>query len=107
MPLLNAEYFEIKNGSKPKLNIGIAHESQAVGKTIRNAKYSNQVIENLMKVYDKVGDEIFGNSKVVEILGCSETTATAYISHAILKPFFGLLQCYYEEGYSSILHHKG
>ncbi|MBQ4512118.1 MAG: hypothetical protein II969_03930 [Anaerolineaceae bacterium] len=32
-----------------------------------------------MKVYDKVGDEIFGNSKVVEILGCSETTATAYI----------------------------
>lgn len=76
---VNAEYFEIKNGSKPKSNIGIEYESQAVGQTIRNAKYSNQVIENLMKVYDKVGDEIFGNSKVVEILGCSETTATAYI----------------------------
>lgn len=76
---VNAEYFEIKNGSKPKSNIGIEHESQAVGQTIRNAKYSNQVIENLIKVYDKVGDEIFGNSKVVEILGCSETTATAYI----------------------------
>lgn len=69
----------VYKGPKPKSNIGIEHESQAVGQTIRNAKYSNQVIENLMKVYDKVGDEIFGNSKVVEILGCSETTATAYI----------------------------
>ncbi len=76
---VNEEFFEIKNGSKPKSSLSIEHESQVVGETIRNAKYSNQVIGNLMKIYDKVGEEIFGNSKVVEILGCSETTATTYI----------------------------
>ena len=31
---VNEEYFEIKNGIKPKSNLGIAHESQAVKKAI-------------------------------------------------------------------------
>ena len=76
---VNEEYFEIKNGIKPKQNLGIEHESQVVKKAILSAKYSDQVIENLMRIYNKVGDDIFGNSKVVEILGCSETTATTYL----------------------------
>ena len=61
---VNAEYFEIKNGIKPKSNLGIAHESQAVKKAILIAKYSDKVIENLMEIYNKVGNDIFGNSKV-------------------------------------------
>ena len=76
---VNEEYFEIKNGIKPKSNLGISHESQSVKDTIRNANFSNRVIKNLMRIYDKAGDDIFGNSKIAEILGCSETTATTYI----------------------------
>ena len=28
---------------------------------------------------EQLGTEVFGNSKIVEVLGCSETTATSYI----------------------------
>ena len=32
-----------------------------------------------LKLYEEIGTEIFGNSRVVEILGCSEVTATSYL----------------------------
>lgn len=32
-----------------------------------------------MKLYEEIGTEVFGNSRVVEVLGCSEVTATAYL----------------------------
>lgn len=32
-----------------------------------------------MKLYDGIGAEVFGNSRVVEILDCSEVTATSYL----------------------------
>ena len=38
-----------------------------------------------MRIYDQVGTEVFGNSRIVEILGCSETTATKYISRMYEK----------------------
>ena len=32
-----------------------------------------------MKLYEGIGTEVFGNSRVVEVLGCSEVTATSYL----------------------------
>ena len=32
-----------------------------------------------MKLYEEIGTEVFGNSRVVEIIGCSEVTATSYL----------------------------
>ena len=33
----------------------------------------------MIHIYEQFGTEVFGNSKIVEILQCSETTATSYI----------------------------
>ena len=41
--------------------------------------YKKKIKQNIMKLYDEIGTEIFGNSRVVEILGCSEVTATSYL----------------------------
>ena len=44
-----------------------------------DSKYSKKIKQNTLKIYEEVGTEVFGNSRVVEILGCSEVTATAYL----------------------------
>lgn len=42
--------------------------------------YSRATKQNIIRIYEEVGKEIFGNSRIVEILDCSETTATKYIN---------------------------
>ncbi len=37
------------------------------------------VKQNVLKLYEEIGTGVFGNSRVVEILGCSEVTATSYL----------------------------
>ena len=76
---VNEEYIEIKNSTKPKINIGIESETQEVKKIILDSKCSSTVKRNLIKIYENIGSEVFGNSKVKEVLDCSEPTATAYI----------------------------
>ena len=44
-----------------------------------DSEYSKTIKQNILKIYEEVGTEVFGNSRVVEILGCSEVTATAYL----------------------------
>ena len=41
--------------------------------------YTNKIKQNVLKLYEEIGTEVFGNSRVVEILGCSEVTATSYL----------------------------
>ena len=38
-----------------------------------------KIKQNILKLYDGIGSEVFGNSRVVEILDCSEVTATSYV----------------------------
>ena len=33
----------------------------------------------MVKINEETGTEVFGNSRVVEIIGCSELTATSYL----------------------------
>ena len=42
-------------------------------------EYSKSIKHNIIKLYEMLGSEVFGNSKVSEILNCSETAATKYI----------------------------
>lgn len=37
------------------------------------------------KIYNKVGTEVFGNSRVKGILNCSETTASNYLKRMSLE----------------------
>jgi len=72
-------YYEIKHGAKPKKNVWIENETKDIKQKILDSKYSKKIKQNTLKIYEEVGTEVFGNSRVVEILGCSEVTATAYL----------------------------
>lgn len=92
---VNEEYFEIKNGTKPKKKVWIENETQSFKQKILASGYSKRIKQNILKLYDEIGTEIFGNSRVVEILGCSEVTATSYLKRMedelkIIVPVKGL-----------------
>lgn len=76
---VNEDYYEIKHGAKPKKNVWIENETKDLKHKILDSKYSKTIKQNILKIYEEVGTEVFGNSRVVEILGCSEVTATAYL----------------------------
>ena len=33
----------------------------------------------MIQIFEQLGSEVFGNSRIVKVLGCSEATATSYI----------------------------
>lgn len=76
---VNEEYMEIKDDTKPKKKIGIEGETQEIKQIILNSNYSSSTKRKLIQIFEQLGTEILGNSKIVEVLGCSETTATSYI----------------------------
>lgn len=76
---VNEEYYEIKNGTKPKKNVWIENETKDFKDKILNSEYTKKIKQNILKIYEEIGTEIFGNSRVVEILNCSEVTATSYL----------------------------
>ena len=75
---VNEEYVEIKNNKISK-NIGIEDESLKIKKKIMDSKYSSGTKHKMIQIFEQIGTEVFGNSKVVKVLGCSEATATTYI----------------------------
>lgn len=76
---VNEEYTKIKNGINPEENMGIESETIEIKKKIMDSKYSSGTKRKLMLIYEQLGMEVFGNSKVMEVLKCSEGTATSYI----------------------------
>ena len=76
---VNEEYYEVKNGIKPKKKVWIENESKDFKQKILESGYTNKTKQNILKLYEEIGTEVFGNSRIVEILGCSEVTATSYL----------------------------
>lgn len=76
---VNEEYYEIKNGTKPKKKVWIENETKDFKQKILDSGYTKKIKQNIMKLNEEIGTEVFGNSRVVEILGCSEVTATSYL----------------------------
>lgn len=76
---VNEEYLQIKNGTDIKNSAEIKYQTQDIKKKIMDASCSKSTKDNILKLYDMLGTEVFGNARVIEILGCSETTATGYI----------------------------
>lgn len=77
---VSVEYKEIKDGKISQKNVGIESQTQDIKQKILDSNYSKTIKQNLIRLYDKVGTEVFGNSRVAETLDCSETTATKYIN---------------------------
>lgn len=76
---VNEEYMEIKDGVKPKKKLWIHDETKIVKDKINQSDYSEKIRANLMRIYEKLGPEVFGNSQICQVLSCAEVTATAYI----------------------------
>ena len=90
---VNEEYLELKQTAKAKKNLGIHEQFQDLRERIQASGFSKTTKHNLIVLHEKIGDEIFGNSWVAEILQCSKTTATTYIeklySVKVIKPVEG------------------
>ncbi len=76
---VNEEYYEIKNETKPKKKVWIESETKDFKQKILDSGCSKNIKQNVLKLYEEIGAEVFGNSRVVEILGCSQVTATSYL----------------------------
>ena len=76
---VNEEYLLIKTGIKPNKKLGIEEETQVFKDAINTSTYTKKVKDNLHKMYNNLKETTFGNSDVIKLLGCSETTATSYI----------------------------
>ena len=90
---VNEEYLELKQTAKAKKNFGIQDQFQDLRERIQASGFSKTTKHNLIVLHEKIGDEIFGNSRVAEILQCSKTTATTYIEKLynikVIKPVEG------------------
>lgn len=91
---VNEEYLKLKSKINSNSNLGIDAQFQGIKSQIVNSKYKSNIKQNLLTIYGEVGDEIFGNSRVSNILKCSDNTATAYIKKLyyelkIIKPVEG------------------
>ncbi len=73
------EYLKLKDEGNDKENSYIVQDDQVIKKSIMNSSYSSSTKRKLMEIYEQLGNIIFGNSKVREVLKCSEQTATTYI----------------------------
>lgn len=76
---VNEEYFALKSGANPQNNVLIESETKGLNQKIMDSAYSKTIKKNILTLYTTIGLEVFGNSRIVEILGCSEVTATSYL----------------------------
>lgn len=76
---VNKDYESMKSNGNPKIKVGFEVQTQDIKRIILDSVYSKSIKHNIIKLYEMLGSEVFGNSKVSEILDCSETTATKYI----------------------------
>lgn len=94
------EYEEIKNsgitqekvlgkaqktgGIKPD---AIENETRFLKEKVLKSDFSDAIKKNVIRLREVIGTEVFGNSRIVAVLGCSEATATTYIKrmHEDLK----------------------
>lgn len=76
---VNEKYRQMKNDVNPRKKLGFEDETQEIKSIIINSKYSKTSKSRMIKIYESVGNEVFGNQRITEILKCSETTATSYI----------------------------
>lgn len=76
---MNEEYYTIKQEGNPQKKPGIEHETQILKTKVKESGYSIKIKNNIMVLYNMIGTEIFGNARIMDILKCSESTATTYI----------------------------
>ncbi|MBR6925152.1 MAG: HTH domain-containing protein, partial [Oscillospiraceae bacterium] len=54
-------------------------ETNIIREKILKSGYSVKTVKNLIEIYENLQDTVFGNSDIMQLLDCSQTTATEYI----------------------------
>ena len=96
---VNEEFKKYEDDNKVTSNPGLTHENN-VKNTIMDSDFSKSVKDNLIILFSNLSSEVFGSSKIMNILKCSGTTATSYIDKlynklAIIKPVEGMGKAQY------------
>ena len=104
---VNEEYYEVKHEPVQRNDIRIREDTGDIKSVILNSSFSRTTKRNMLELYDRIGNDVFGNSRVMEILGCSEVSATSYIRkmHAdlmIIKAVEGMGKGKYRFAYQYI-----
>ena len=91
---VNAEYLQIKSGITPSKKLGIQVGIHTTKSKILASTYSETVKHKLILIYDHFNSSVFGNTDITQLLGCTDTTATAYIKRLgkelnVIKPVAG------------------
>ena len=61
------------------IKLGNDDKKLGIKEIIKNSSFSQQIKDNLLKIYSRLGEVVFGNKDIMELLKCSDTTATEYI----------------------------
>ncbi len=72
---VNREYLEIKNGTSPSEE----DKKQRIRRKISESGYSKCTKNCMLKLFSFLEFNVFSNSRIREILNCTEMTATSYI----------------------------
>lgn len=74
----NEEYLKIKYGDDSSKTIK-QHENKDIKKIILSSNCSSNTKHNIIKLFNELRFEVFGNSMIAKTLDCSEVTATSYV----------------------------
>ena len=74
----NEEYLKIKYGDDSSKTIK-QHENKDIKEIILSSNCSSNTKHNIIKLFNELRFEVFGNSMIAKTLDCSEVTATSYV----------------------------
>lgn len=100
------EYRKLKSGVQAD---SVKHEvvsgTKLLKEKIFNSEYNAATKSNLLTIYEHLSESVFGNSDIMHLLHCSQTTATGYIKKLcdglrLITPVLGLGKGKYSFRYS-------
>lgn len=74
----NEEYLKLKSGNKGVRTLN-EHKDKDIKEIILNSNCSSNTKHNIIKLFNELCFDVFGNSKIAKTLNCSEVTATSYV----------------------------
>ena len=76
---VNEEFLMLKSGGLSVVDPEPVSDTNLIREKILKSGFSEKTVKNLIEIYDNLQDTVFGNSDIMQLLDCSQTTATSYI----------------------------
>ena len=76
---VNEEFLMLKSGGLSVVDPEPVSDTNLIREKILKSGFSEKTVKNLIEIYENLQDTVFGNSDIMQLLDCSQTTATSYI----------------------------